>query len=312
MRMIFATAAALAVLTVSGCDMQADASKPVQVACNCHQPPAAVHAHGGNAPPASHYRRHRHEYASDHGGRIVRDAGHAPHWNGGTHDWRDAYAERSIVTYDYHSHSQTYYDDGTTHDAHDDGYAGGADRGDHADRDTTGDHRGSHDDRSTDDDRHAGDNRDADHDRHHEGHDTDGDHHGDHDDRYAGGGDHDADIGHGRDHDEYDTAGDRHGAHDDRYAGGGDRDYGADHGGRRHGEHDADHYRDRDDRHGGRHGDDGFTRADGSWIDGYGRSHWTGGDVTRSEQPDETEARLDSWHGYDADCPDQDQDQDRR
>ncbi len=45
----------------------------------------------------------------------------------------------------------------------------------------------------------------------------------------------------------------------------------------------------------------------GGLTDGYGRYHETG-DVVRSESPDETDARLHPWHGYDADCPDRDDD----
>jgi hypothetical protein len=40
------------------------------------------------------------------------------------------------------------------------------------------------------------------------------------------------------------------------------------------------------------------------WTDGYGRQHFSGGDVTRVAA--DTRKRLDPWHGYGVYCPDED------
>jgi hypothetical protein len=169
MRAILVMAAALAVLTVSGCDINSAPPKATQVQCNCGTTPPPVAAatpapdmRGSTAyaPPARHHRyRHPRGFAR---------------WHDRSYFWRREYAELSVVTYDYHSGSQTYYDDGTGH--HD-----------------TADNSGTH--------------------------------------------------------------------------------------------------------------DDGYTRVDSGWIDGYGRGHGNGG--AHGGSGDDARGRLHVWHGYDADCPDQ-------
>ncbi|HXC54509.1 MAG TPA: hypothetical protein VNU97_04390 [Rhizomicrobium sp.] len=100
MRIILAAAAALAALTVSGCDIDTGPPKTAKVECNCAQPPQSAAAlppdmRGSTAypPPARHYRWHGRRYA------------------GGVHGyyWRREYAELSVSTYDYHSDSHSYY-----------------------------------------------------------------------------------------------------------------------------------------------------------------------------------------------------------
>jgi hypothetical protein len=102
MRVILAAAAALAAVTVSGCDLHSGPAKPAQVTCNCTAPatpPAGMRGSTAYAPPPAAPRRHRgyhHEYD------IAR-------WSGGhSHVWRREYAEVSVVTYDYHSGSRSY------------------------------------------------------------------------------------------------------------------------------------------------------------------------------------------------------------
>ncbi|HEV2562947.1 MAG TPA: hypothetical protein VGT78_12475 [Rhizomicrobium sp.] len=55
------------------------------------------------------------------------------------------------------------------------------------------------------------------------------------------------------------------------------------------------------------HEDRGYDRDDRDyWTDGYGRQHFSGGDVTRVAS--DTRKRLDPWHGYGVYCPDEDRD----
>jgi len=95
MRMVLAAAAALAVFTVAGCDINSGTPKDAKVGCNCVPPPAAAPAPPAAAPayaPPRH-RWHRLAYADD-----------------GVHGyaWRREYSEISVATYDYRSDSHSY------------------------------------------------------------------------------------------------------------------------------------------------------------------------------------------------------------
>jgi len=98
MRVILAAAAALAALTVSGCDINTG-PKTAPVACNCATPappPTGMRGSDDTTPPATaHHHRHAHRYATSYGG------GHAYYW-------RREYSEVSVQTYDYHSDSHSY------------------------------------------------------------------------------------------------------------------------------------------------------------------------------------------------------------
>ena len=86
MRIILAAAAALAVLTVSGCDINTAPSKPAKVTCNCASPPPAAVPPSSDTPvppPEHHYRHH---YGYGHGGYRM------PHG----YRWRREYAELSV------------------------------------------------------------------------------------------------------------------------------------------------------------------------------------------------------------------------
>ncbi len=101
MRVILAAAAALAAMTVSGCDINTGPPKTAQAACNCTMPPpAGMRGSEAYPPPAQHdrYRGYRRPHGSSYAG-----------WHGGhSHDWRREYAETSVFTYDYHSGSSSY------------------------------------------------------------------------------------------------------------------------------------------------------------------------------------------------------------
>jgi hypothetical protein len=50
---------------------------------------------------------------------------------------------------------------------------------------------------------------------------------------------------------------------------------------------------------------EGYRAVEHGWIDGYGRSH--GGGATAGASVDyDGRTRRDTWHGYDAECPDKD------
>ncbi len=121
MRMVLAAAAALAVFTVAGCDINTGTPKETKVGCNCTTPPAATPAPPAAEPydappPAPHrYRWHRHFYAP------VYDSVHG-------YAWRREYSEISVETYDYHSDSHSYVM-GEGAYAGGDAYAGGAEHG---------------------------------------------------------------------------------------------------------------------------------------------------------------------------------------
>jgi hypothetical protein len=102
MRVILAAAAALAAITVSGCDINTGPPKTAKVECNCTAPAAPpAGMRGSEPPPAEPY--HHHSYRRPH------ESGYAS-WHGGhSHYWRREYAETSVFTYDYHSGSSTYY-----------------------------------------------------------------------------------------------------------------------------------------------------------------------------------------------------------
>jgi hypothetical protein len=53
---------------------------------------------------------------------------------------------------------------------------------------------------------------------------------------------------------------------------------------------------------GGGHDSGSGVRTGSGWQDGYSRWHAVAGGATRGANADAT--RLQSWHGYDADCPD--------
>lgn len=102
MRVILAAAAALAAMTVSGCDINTGPPKTAKVECNCAAPaapPEGMRPGTAYAPPVTHghYRgyRHPHEYGT-------------AHWSGHSHYWRREYSEVSVATYDYHSDSHSY------------------------------------------------------------------------------------------------------------------------------------------------------------------------------------------------------------
>ncbi|MEI9991598.1 MAG: hypothetical protein WDM86_16330 [Rhizomicrobium sp.] len=97
MRIILAAAAALAVFTVAGCDINTGPAKDTKVGCNCATPPAATPTPTGEAdtPPPPRHRWHR------HGDRHVYGGGHG-------YAWRREYSEISVATYDYHSDSRSY------------------------------------------------------------------------------------------------------------------------------------------------------------------------------------------------------------
>jgi len=127
-RIFLAAAAALAVFTVSGCDINTGAQKPAQSTCNCAgtPPQASVPPAPSETATPPGYHRHHHGY-----GRHYAYGGH----DGGAHAyyWRRSYSEISVQTYDYHSSSSAYVmgedgdreDHGGT-DRHGEGYAGGA------------------------------------------------------------------------------------------------------------------------------------------------------------------------------------------
>ena len=130
-RIFLAAAAALAVFTVGGCDINTGSQKPAQTTCNCNGTPPAQAAAPAAPPepytPPEHYRRHRTSGRHYAYGR----------YDGGarTYYWRRAYSEIAVQTYDYHSESSSYvigedgdhrgYRRGGHHDG-DGGYAGGA------------------------------------------------------------------------------------------------------------------------------------------------------------------------------------------
>lgn len=123
MRAILGVAAALAVLTVSGCDINSGPAKTAKVDCNCTAPPQAATTpppdmRGAYAPPTVHYRWR----------------GHAHRYAGGGHSyyWRREFAEISVATYDYHSDSHSYYQgyQGTAGGSDASAYAGGGAHGD--------------------------------------------------------------------------------------------------------------------------------------------------------------------------------------
>jgi hypothetical protein len=104
MRVILTAAAALAVIMVSGCDINTGPAKTAKVECNCAgTPPAGMRPSTAYAPPAEpyHHRWHREHHGT----------GTASWHGGGSHSyyWRREYAELSVATYDYHSTSHSYY-----------------------------------------------------------------------------------------------------------------------------------------------------------------------------------------------------------
>jgi hypothetical protein len=131
-RILLAAAAALAVFTVSGCDINTGAQKPAQSTCNCagtppqaSVPPAPSEPY---TPPEYHRRHHTHGWHDAYSGH-----------DGGAHSyyWRRSYSEIAVQTYDYRSSSSSYVigEDGDRHDhggydhhgyRHGEGYAGGA------------------------------------------------------------------------------------------------------------------------------------------------------------------------------------------
>jgi hypothetical protein len=120
-RILLAAAAALAVFTVAGCDINTGAPKPAQSTCNCGgaQPPPQASvppAPESYAPP-----EHRHHAQSRH----YADRGH----DRGAHSyyWRRSYSEVAVQTYDYHSDSSSTVigDDGDRRDYHHEGHEGG-------------------------------------------------------------------------------------------------------------------------------------------------------------------------------------------
>ncbi|MEJ0024493.1 MAG: hypothetical protein WDN01_00580 [Rhizomicrobium sp.] len=52
--------------------------------------------------------------------------------------------------------------------------------------------------------------------------------------------------------------------------------------------------------------DGGGAVHGGGWVDGYGRAYGGGDDAAHHETAAGDRARLHPWHGYDADCPDND------
>ncbi len=123
MRVILAAAATLAVIMVSGCDINTGPARTARVECHCAgTPPAGMRDSTASAPPAEtyHHRWHREPHHA---------AGYAS-WHGGSHAhyWRREYAELSVATYDYRSTSHSYYlnggESGGTPDASAYAYAG--------------------------------------------------------------------------------------------------------------------------------------------------------------------------------------------
>ena len=114
MRMVLAAAAALAVFTVAGCDINTGTPKETKVGCNCTTPPAATPAPPAGEPyyepPHHHHRWYGHGTTRSYGGGVH---GYA---------WRREYSEFSVQTYDYHSDSHSYVMGGEDSSA----YAGGS------------------------------------------------------------------------------------------------------------------------------------------------------------------------------------------
>ncbi len=106
MRVILVTAAALAALTLSGCDINTT-PKTAKVECNCAAPPAPpAGMRGGdyNPPPAEPYREHHRWHGGSHHGYARWHGGEGGH----SYYWRREYSEMSVFTYDYHSDSHSY------------------------------------------------------------------------------------------------------------------------------------------------------------------------------------------------------------
>jgi hypothetical protein len=118
MRILLAAAATLAVVTVSGCDINTGPARQAKVECNCTGPaqmPAGMRPSTAYPPPPAEPYHHRWH-------RVSHDGYGTARWTGGhNYYWRREYAETSVVTYDYHSTSHSYYTDGSGGDA----YAGG-------------------------------------------------------------------------------------------------------------------------------------------------------------------------------------------
>jgi hypothetical protein len=97
-RILLAAAAALAVFTVGGCDINTGAPKPAQSTCNCNGTPPPRQVTTPPAPsepytPPEHYRRRHERYAYGSGGHR--------------YYWRRGYSEIAVQTYDYHSDSSS-------------------------------------------------------------------------------------------------------------------------------------------------------------------------------------------------------------
>lgn len=137
MRSILVLAAALAVLTASGCDINTAPSKPATVECHCAAPPAQAAA---TPPPdmrgSTAYQPPQYDYRprwNARGHRYAGGDGYRSH-GGDAYRWHRSYAERSVFSYDYHSDSHGYYQG--------DNYSGGnsyTDGGGYADHGTHGD-----------------------------------------------------------------------------------------------------------------------------------------------------------------------------
>ncbi len=98
MRGIVTACAALAALSLTGCDINTGAPKTVQADCHCtNLPAAAPPVTSGDTdyePRPAHRHSHRHGYA---------DSGSAH-----SYSWRREYSEVSVATYDYRSDSRSY------------------------------------------------------------------------------------------------------------------------------------------------------------------------------------------------------------
>lgn len=112
MRIRLAAAAALAVLTVSGCDINTGAPRTAKADCNCTPAPTAAPAppqETARYAPPPHHRRHHRSYAY-----------------GGGYAWRSEYSEVSVETYDYRSDSRAYVTGGIGETGYGESGGGGA------------------------------------------------------------------------------------------------------------------------------------------------------------------------------------------
>ncbi len=98
MRLALAAFTAMAVLAVSGCDINTGTPREAKVECNCATPTRAIPGTPdmrGSEGPLSRHRRHYRAASYSQGDRH----GYA---------WRREYSELSVETYDYRSSSRSY------------------------------------------------------------------------------------------------------------------------------------------------------------------------------------------------------------